>query len=63
MIAADLRGDARTGSISLLRARRRREGLSGFPDPVSMTVCPCTVLGFPRVSGVARLRSRFRSGS
>ena len=36
---------------------------AGFPDPVSMTVCPCTVLGFPRVSGVARLRSRFRSGS
>ena len=34
----------------------------GFPNPVSMPVCPCTVLGFPRVSGVAHLRSRFQSG-
>ena len=29
---------------------------TGFPDPVSMTVCPCIVLGLSRVSGDADLR-------
>ena len=28
----------------------------GFPDPVPMTVCPCTVLGLSRVSGDADFR-------
>ena len=48
--AAGLHGDARTGSKSLLRSEASRKP-AGFPDPVSMTVCPCIVLGFPRVSG------------
>ena len=29
---------------------------SGFPDPVSTAVCPCTVLGLSRISGGADLR-------
>ena len=35
----------------------------GFPDPVSMTVRPCIVLGFSRVSGVVHLRLKSSSES
>ena len=36
---------------------------SGFFDHISMTFCPCTVIGFPRVSGAANFRIEFSSGS
>ena len=48
--------------IALARSEAPRTP-TGFPDPVSTSVCPFTVLGFPRVSGGTRFRSCFRGRS
>ena len=55
MVAASLHGNARTGSVSHLHALKRFV-CPWFPDLVSLTVCPCTVLGLSRVSGDAEFR-------
>jgi hypothetical protein len=51
--AANLYGDARIGSNTLTRALLALSGSPGFPNPVSMTVCPylrstCSHLRQPR---------------
>ena len=47
-------------AFARLEAPRKPDG---FPDSVSMTVCPCIILGFSRIFGVVRLRLEFSSGS